>query len=292
MHISFVTNEAWPSLTTDDQLLADHLRNKGILVTASIWNDKDIDWSLFDAIVIRSTWDYHQKVDEFNAWLERLATLKRPVLNPVSILKWNLNKGYLVELHDDDKHVPPFAFCRQGSSVSLQELFETRGFTKAVVKPAVSGGSFNTWVSDALSAIEDEPKFRSMLETGDVIVQKFMDEIVEDGELSLMFFNKQYSHTILKKVKKGDFRVQSKFGGTVEKFEPAEAIIQYAGSLLADIEEPLLYARVDGVVSDGRFYLMELELIEPALFMAFDENASKNFHRALQALVPGKVTNA
>jgi glutathione synthase/RimK-type ligase-like ATP-grasp enzyme len=284
VHISFVTNEAWPSLTPDDQLLADYLRNKGVLVTASIWNDKHIDWSMFDAIILRSTWDYHQKIDEFKVWLKRLEAASRPVLNPVSIVKWNLNKGYLVELHDAEKHVPPFAFCRQNSNESLQQLFETRGFAKAVVKPAVSGGSFNTWVSDASSAIDDEPKFKAMLDTGDVIVQKFMDEIVDEGELSLMFFNKKYSHTILKRAKQGDFRVQSKFGGTVEKFEPAQEIVQYAESLLTEIKEPLLYARVDGVVSNGRFYLMELELIEPALFMEYDAKACENFYRALQAL--------
>lgn len=289
MHISFVTNEAWPSLTPDDQLLADYLRNEGVLVTASIWNDEHVDWSVFDAIALRSTWDYHHKINEFNAWLDRLAADGCPVLNPVSIVKWNLNKGYLVELQDAEKHVPPFAFCRQNSNVSLQQLFETRGFVKAVVKPAVSGGSFNTWVSDASSATDDEPKFKAMLETGDVIVQKFMDEIVDEGELSIMFFNKKYSHTILKKAKRGDFRVQSKFGGTVEKFEPTEDIIQYAASLLHDINEPLLYARVDGVVSDGRFYLMELELIEPALFMEYDAKACENFYRALQALLLRKA---
>lgn len=292
MHINFVTNDAWPSLTPDDQLLADYLGNKGVLVTASIWNDEHVDWSVSDAIILRSTWDYHQKIDDFNAWLDRLVAAGRPVLNPVSIVKWNLNKGYLVELHNAEKHVPPFAFCPQNSNVSLLELFESRGLNKAVVKPAVSGGSFNTWVSNASSVIDDEPKFKAMLGNGDVIVQKFMDEIVDEGELSLMFFNKEYSHTILKRAKKGDFRVQSKFGGTVEKFEPGEAIVQYAASLLTDIDEPLLYARVDGVVSDDRFYLMELELIEPALFMVYDADACGSFYKALKALLPGKFTNA
>ncbi len=113
-----------------------------------------------------------------------------------------------------------------------------------------------------------------------------MDGVVTNGELSLMFFDKKFSHAVIKKAKSGDFRVQAQFGGISEPVFPGEAIVKSAGALLNTIEEPLLYARVDGIIADdGNFYLMELELIEPVLFIWTDENARENFYKALQNLL-------
>ena len=119
-----------------------------------------------------------------------------------------------------------------------------------------------------------------------VIVQKFMDEIINEGELSLIFFNKQFSHAISKKPKVGDFRVQQKFGGTAEPVVPDKKIIQQAAELLNSINESLLYARVDGVVAaDDKFYLMELELIEPRLSVSSDVKACEKFYEAFLQLL-------
>lgn len=181
------------------------------------------------------------------------------------------------------KYIPPFVFCDKGSKLSLANILRSNKWSKAVIKPAVSGGAFNTWVSSA--DVEDEEQFEQMLIDGDVIVQKFMDEIVDHGELSLMFFNKVFSHAILKKTGQGDFRVQTQFGGTSKEIFPDKEIIQYASSLLDDIHEPLLFARVDGLLVDDQFYLMELELIEPALFMAKSEHTCENFYRAFTHLM-------
>jgi len=285
MHISFVTYNEKSELTPDDELLADYLRTKGISVSPAAWNDDAVDWKQYDAIVLRSTWDYHKKIDHFNVWLDKLEQLRCNVLNPVAIIKWNQNKKYLVDLINQGKHIPSFVFCAQNNYASLEEILAVTQWEKVVVKPAVSGGSFNTWVTTVSAAKSAQPEFESMLAGGDVIVQKFMNEIVGEGELSLMFFNKVFSHAVLKKASQGDFRVQSQFGGTVENVQPGDDIIQYATSLLDDIDEPLLYARVDGVVSDGQFFLMELELIEPALFMAYHPNACENFFGALETLI-------
>jgi glutathione synthase/RimK-type ligase-like ATP-grasp enzyme len=281
MHISFVTYNEKPELTADDEQLASYLRKKDISVSAAVWSDETINWAKFDVIVLRSMWDYHTKIAAFNLWLDKLEKLGCVVLNPVSVIKWNLNKKYLVDLFNAGKHVPPLQFCPQNSDANLPQLLKANNWSKAVVKPAVSGGSFNTWVV-ALSDVDlHEAKFGEMLKDGDVIVQKFMDEVPEHGELSLIFFNKIFSHAILKKAKQGDFRVQAQFGGTTEIISPNEALLQYTTSLLTDIEEPLLYARVDGILVNDSFYLMELELIEPVLFINGNETACEQFHRAL-----------
>ncbi|HEY2582103.1 MAG TPA: hypothetical protein VGI43_09855, partial [Mucilaginibacter sp.] len=128
-------------------------------------------------------------------------------------------------------------------------------------------------------------RLNDLLKTGGYLVQKFIEEITE-GELSLIFFNKVFSHAVVKKPRTGDFRVQKDHGGTVEGFYPGEKTIAEAAAFLLDIKEPLLYARVDGVIINADFYLMELELIEPALFFTKNENAPKNFYRAFTDLLP------
>jgi glutathione synthase/RimK-type ligase-like ATP-grasp enzyme len=285
MQICFVTCSKEPALTKDDLLLSRYLLNKNINVVPSIWDDITVNWQAYDAIILRSMWDYHTRIDEFNAWLDRLELLGCIVLNPVSIVKWNQNKKYLADLSPQGALLLPYYFCLQNSNIRLPDIMEINNWDKAVIKPAVSGGSFNTWTTTALSVATDEFRFVEMLQNGDVIVQKFMDEIITNGELSLMFFDKKFSHAIIKKAQPGDFRVQSQFGGTAEPAYPGESVIKKAQALLNTIDEPLLYARVDGILlNNDEFYLMELELIEPALFIGSNENACENFYRAFHNL--------
>jgi len=278
MHICFITYREQPLLTPDDHVLAAYLESKDITITAAPWNDNTVDWTIFDAIILRSAWDYHLKLAEFNAWLNRIERLGCTLLNPAPVIKWNQNKKYLLDLRDANTAIPPFVFCGQNSVARLDKIFEENKWEKAVIKPAVSCGSFNTWISSPGSALKDSPALQVMLRGGDVIVQKFVPEVLDRGELSLIFFNKHYSHSVIKKATGGDFRVQAKFGGTVHHIQPSATIINSAAGLLAAIPWPLLYARVDGVLAGHEFVIMELELIEPALFVAYDKDACKNFH--------------
>jgi len=205
MRICFVTCNDEPLLTRDDQLLTQYLLTKNIITEAVIWDDDEVDWQQFDAIVLRSMWDYHTKTDKFIAWFNRLEILACKVLNPVSLVRWNLNKKYLEDISVSGALLPPFKFCVQNSIDSLPAIMKTNGWEKAVVKPAVSGGSFNTWITTVSPTVADEQKFADMLRAGDVIVQKYMDEITTNGELSLMFFNKKFSHAVLKRARQGGF---------------------------------------------------------------------------------------
>ncbi len=283
MLLCFVTCYKYPALSPDDQLLAGYLSKRGIIVSPAIWDDPAVNWQKFDGIVLRSMWDYHTKIHEFNIWLNKLEQLGGKVLNPIEVIRWNQNKRYLVDLAAEGALVPPLQFCLKNSADTLASVMKTNGWNKAVVKPAVSGGAYNTWKTGDTET--DDQRFAEMLLQGDVIVQKFMDEITTCGEISLMFFNKKFSHAVLKRAQQGDFRVQSEFGGSVEPVYPDETVLTAAGKLLNDIAEPLLYARVDGLVlNNNEFYLMELELIEPALFMRIDQNACENFYEALLTL--------
>lgn len=281
MHICFVTYSKQENLTADDSAAAACLQAAGIFVTAVCWDDENVSWSSFDAVIIRSTWNYYLKIKEFNEWLDKLAQLGCLVLNPVSVIRLNQNKKYLVNFSESGKNIPAFKYFPQNSFVDISKILLENQWNKAVIKPAVSGGAYNTWIASKSTAAIDSARLNELLKTGDHIVQEFIEEILTEGELSLIFFNKVFSHAIIKKPKTGDFRVQTDYGGTATDFYPGEEIIVDAAAFLSHIQEPLLYARVDGVLVNNVFYLMELELIEPALFFTKNNYAPQNFYRAL-----------
>lgn len=285
MNIAFVTYKGFPDLTADDKTLAGYLAGKNIRVDTVLWDDEQVSWLQYDAIVLRSTWDYFDRVDEFDAWLQKLEQLNCRVFNPVPVMQWNKNKNYFIDFSQKGIQLPPYHYCLKNNGEKLVDILKKNNWAKAVVKPSVSGGALNTWVTELHSASADEASFAELLQNGDVIVQKFMDEIVTEGELSLVFFNKKFSHAICKRAKQGDFRVQTQFGGVATPFEPDELLLQQSLDLLKTINEPLLYARVDGIIVDGQFNLMELELIEPVLSVYSNENACENFYIALCELM-------
>lgn len=286
IHLAFATYSNLPALSADDLTLANYLSTKNIKVTAAIWDDENIDWTQFDAVIIRSTWDYFTNALAFDIWLEKLSLSGCQIMNPLSVIHWNKNKNYFNDLKSQGFNFPPYYFLEQGSIADLPQLLRNEHWQKAVIKPAVSGGAHNTWITTTASIQTDIPRLKAMLDQGDVIVQKFMDEIVTTGEISLIFFNKQFSHAVCKKAISGDFRVQEQFGGTITSITPNNHLIQQAQEILNNIPEDLLYARVDGLILDENdLCLMELELIEPSLFLSASEQACDSFYQALHQLL-------
>lgn len=286
MQVAFVTYGKEPDLTIDDKILVQYLSRKNITVSPALWDDPSMDWQKFDAIVFRSMWDYFERPAEFNQWLDKLEQLDVKVLNPLSVVKWNQNKTYFDDFLQKGIQLPPYVICSKQSNVTLKETMKDNGWSKVVVKPAISGGAYNTWTANTDTVAADELRFAELLQAGDMIVQIFVEEIITEGELSLIFFNKRFSHAICKKARRGDFRVQTQFGGTAEAIEPDKIVLRQASELLNSIAEPLLYARVDGVVADdGKFLLMELELIEPSLSVFSNNKACANFYDALIEMI-------
>lgn len=146
---------------------------------------------------------------------------------------------------------------------------------------AAPRGSTTTTQLD--TAGRDQATLVALLQDEDVMVQPFLQEIVTQGELSFIYFNGERSHVVLKKARRGDFRVQEEFLGTVEAAAPAVTLWQQADAVLAALERTPLYARVDGPVLAGQLHVLELELIEPVLFLAADEQAAARFGTAVLA---------
>ena len=267
MIFGFATSAKVPDLTDDDRLLVEVLAGRGVRVEPAIWNDDALDWEKYAAVVIRSTWDYHLHLDEFLAWLDRLEGLDVKVFNAPSLVRWNAEKGYLRDLADRGIAIVPTRWVERGEKTSLADVIRETGWSEVVVKPAVSASAHQTWRMSANEAHDREEELASMVESGRVLVQPFLEEIETEGEWSLLFYGGEYSHAVLKRPREDDFRVQQTHGGTSEVMDPSAAVIEEAHRVLEAAGQASLYARVDGCVVDGRFVLMELELIEPDLFL-------------------------
>jgi glutathione synthase/RimK-type ligase-like ATP-grasp enzyme len=232
--VALVTYDARPEPTDDDRLLADALAARGCSVHAVPWS-RPTRWSAFDAVVVRSPWDYFHRSSEFHGWLDELEAEGVTVHNEVRILRWNADKSYLRELEARDIAVIPTRWLDVGSAVTLGELRRESGWSELVVKPTVSGGAHRTWRASPDTQSTDEIRLTAMLEDGPVMVQPLVTEVERDGEWSLVFFAGAYSHAILKRPRSGDFRVQREHGGTLETATPAASVIAAAERALAAI---------------------------------------------------------
>lgn len=280
MKIGIVTCSDYPQLTEPEKPLIALLANHEIKAEPLIWNDTSIDWKKFDCLLLRSIWDYHLHVEGFFKWLKTLEEIQVRTLNSLSVVNWNRHKFYLREMERKGVKIIPTLFIDKTTDFSLAEL-KGKGWEQAVIKPAVSANSFLTESFSLTEITTIEKKFHSLAIERDFLVQSFMPEVQSSGEVSLVFFDKQYSHAVVKLPAQGDFRVQEEHGGKTISFNPTPSVIDTATNILSWIQEDLLYARVDGVIRDGEFILMELELIEPELFFHFDKESTKRFVEAV-----------
>lgn len=256
------------------------LQQKGLDITAVVWDDPTVDWTQYDVALLKTPWDYHEKIDAFKAWLDKIASLNVRLLNDYHTVRWNLDKHYLKDITAAGFDVIPSLFLDRGWNDDLLPLFEQLHTTDIIIKPCVSGGSKNTIIVSKANAAISRDQVVALLATSDYIVQPLMTE-VQNGEWSFTFFNGRYSHTILKKPKAGDFRVQQIYGGTIETLYPTQEEIAHAATYVARFAKDCLYARVDGLMVNGHFVLMELELIEPYLYLSYGAQAMENYYEAI-----------
>lgn len=281
MNIAFVTSAAHPDLTPDDQIAVAQLEKRRARVAAAIWNDPSVDWAAFDAIIVRSTWDYHHRAAEFRAWIDALDTAGAPMWNPPAVLRWNMEKTYLRDLERAGVSIVPTEWLEKGTSPDLGGLLAERGWMDAVVKPVISAAATRTWRVSHDTVLDVGVQFAESLDAGDVMVQPFIPEIQTRGEWSLMFIDGDFSHAVRKMPTEGDFRVQTGFGGRSITDQPDGEVIRAARRVLDVAPSPWLYARVDGIETDAGFVLLELEMLEPALFFSHTTSGAARFAEAV-----------
>jgi glutathione synthase/RimK-type ligase-like ATP-grasp enzyme len=282
LRLAVATCDAIPGIHADDAPLHAALAARGVDAVPCIWSDPAIDWASFDAVLIRTTWDYFQRYAEFMAWLDRLPV---PTINDRALLRWNSNKRYFLDLRRRgiDTVVMQLVPGKRLGQFHDSMMLACEGW-EVVVKPTISGGAWHT-----LRGVIGDPEFAAAVARlpveFDYLAQNFMPEVMTEGEWSLLYFDREFSHAVLKRPASGDFRVQAQFGGSEEARDPGPDILASADFVLraaAACGYPdHAYARVDGVVVGGRFMLMELEMIEPHLFFAHRPAAAQRLAEGL-----------
>ncbi|WP_231491935.1 RimK family alpha-L-glutamate ligase [Pedobacter sp. Leaf170] len=290
MNIALITYEdkgAYdsPTVESEDEKLLLFLKGKGLNIEMVIWNDKNINWENYELAILKSPWDYFDLYEEFKTWLNLLEEKNIRLLNPIDVVRWNADKHYLREIESAGLNITPSIFITKGEEINLNIFFEKFITDKLIVKPCISGGAKNTFKVTIDNVEEINQKLRLLIQKEDFIIQPFLPEILENGEWSFIFFNGVYSHTLVKKAKPGDFRVQPAHGGSVHLQNPDKGLIEIAAEYVKLFAKNCLYARVDGTFVNNKFLLMELELIEPFLFLNTSTQNYEHYYNALKAMI-------
>ena len=285
--VVFIVDDRTVGLTPDDAVLADAVRRRGLSVRPVVWSSS-FSFAVDDVVLIRSPYDYVERPAEFRSWLDHLDGCGATVLNPTSLLRWNMHKGYLDDLAARGVAVVPTEVLAQGSTRSLAAALADRGWSRSVVKPAI-GASARQTISvdgaDPASLERGEAHVRRLVVGEDVLVQPFVASIRTDGEVSVVVIGGEITHAVLKQPTADEWRVQSEFGGAAVRVPVTAEHERVVASVLDAVDGVPTSARVDLVGIDGELHLMELELIEPELFFRIVPEAADRFADRLADLV-------
>ena len=277
--VTLVTYEDGPEISADDALLVDALHRRGLTTRAAVWSDPSVDWVRSRVTIIRSSWDYFHRPDEFTAWLAAIDQLTR-VINPAETLLWNMDKRYLQELEAGGLRIVPTIFAEEADA----ELAGRRlASTDVVIKPTISGAAFGTRRFDLksdLAAASDH--LAAMIRRGGAMVQPYLPAVAGEGERSLVFLAGQFSHAYVKRPFGGMAGTDSR---PTIPHEPTSDEIAFAFSVLKTSGKVVHYARVDIIPDVAGPMLMELELIEPALFFSVRAESADLLAGEIAALV-------
>ncbi|HAT1767220.1 TPA: RimK family alpha-L-glutamate ligase [Legionella pneumophila] len=262
------------NVLTEDRLLTEALEQKGLKVKRTHWDNRQYNWSETRYALFRATWDYFHRYDEFHLWLNDCSK-RIQFINPISIIQWNIDKHYLSDMQQKGINIPPTLFLKRGRLNILNNLMKESGWKKAILKPAIAGGARHTYLFDQDSTDHYQDVFESLISNESMLLQEFQENIVNKGEVSFMVFGGRYSHSILKKAKSGDFRVQDDFGGTVHPYEASQEEREFVENVIAQCDELPVYARVDVMWdNNNKLCLSELEMIEPELWFRESSQAA------------------
>ena len=281
MEVAFITASHLASLYEDDRLAATGLMERGLTVTPVIWNTATPEQlSEFDAVVMRTPWDWFQRRDEFRGFLARLRKVRTPVFNSPLVLNGFADKQYLPALARRGVPVVQTFVLEQGELEHIPEMMDEHGWSEAVLKPAFTACACDTYRFARHRAAEAVADAVSLDATERWLVQPYIPEILQ-GELSFVFFDGLFSHAVKKIPPPGEWRVQELHGGLIEPIDVGPELVSQAASIFNAAVSGTLYGRVDGVLVDGRLTLMELELVEPELYFRFEPRAAARFADAL-----------
>ena len=288
-HCAILTMDNLSDFECYDNLLDQPLANLGWQTQLVSWRCQEVNWQQFEAVIIRSPWDYQDDAAAFTSVLEAIDNSDARLLNSLATVRWNIDKIYLESLFEHGVSIVPTLWQSNFVASDLDSFFSHFNCQQLVIKPRISANADNTFWLKQASAQQSIAALETIFSSSDFMVQPFIESVIEEGEFSLFYFNGCYSHAILKTPKADDFRVQEEHGGRLQAITPEKALLAQAENTLAEITtltgEMPLYARVDFVRINNddtkpAFALMEAELIEPSLYFNMDDKAAQRFANA------------
>ena len=277
---AILTMDSLDEFEVYDYLLDQPLSVLGWQTQLVSWRDQQVNWNYFDAVIIRSPWDYQ---DDAKGFLKVLAAIEQSsahLENSLAIVRWNIDKIYIQELTEKQVKIVPTLWQEGFCEDRLTTYFTHFDVEQIILKPRISANADNTFWLHKHNYQEHLAELKLAFSARAFMVQPFMESILNEGEYSLFYFNGQYSHAILKIPKNNDFRVQEEHGGRLISVEPENKLIIQAEKTLVALAEVPLYARLDFVRYQQSFALMEAELIEPSLYFNMDKNSAARFANA------------
>lgn len=270
--IALITCEDLTGFVTDEHHLETALKKREIAFDWIPWRQKT-NWDEYGAAIVRTPWDYAKCPQEFLSQMKMIADSSCRLLNSFEILKWNADKTYLRDLAEKGVRIIPTLWSTLESFDQVKGFFEALESPQIVIKPQIGAGGVNTFLLG-----QDEPLDASVNELLNcpIMVQPFMKQVQKEGEYSAHYFNKKFSHCILKTPKQGEFKSQEEYGSQINVVDLTEGQKNFCKTVLDKICEPWLFARVDFINSeDGHPCLIELELIEPSLYFRYKEGSAE-----------------
>lgn len=278
--ISLALCTDWPEPTVSDIRFVDALRDEGATVRWAPWTAED--QSVFrtaDLVMLRGTWDYHRRLEEYRGWLQGLSAAGVRVANPVGLVEWNLDKAYLDSLAASGIRTPGQAVLPLDRQ-AVADLMDERGWREAVVKPTAgaSGHGVRLVAREGIDALW--PEIAESVAPHRLLVQEFIGAVRTSGQISFIFFDGVFSHAAQLIPRAGEFRINSAFQPEKRAYRPAPGALAQAAHVLEQLPQSPLYARIDGIFDGPDFVLLETEVNEPGLFLDLDPEAARRFAAA------------
>ena len=283
---AFLTMEDTDGWAIDADLAFAPLAELGWQCEWRRWREAAADWDDFDAVYIAATWDYPDDPCAFLEILERIDRSAAMLVNPLELVRWNIPKTYLRDLEERGAAIVPSRWYRRSDECALDDEFDAFGADRLIVKPVVSTNAHNTFALERDTEPSIREEIAQVFAERPFVVQPFMAAIQSEGEYSLFYIGDALSHAIRKVPKPDDFRVQEEHGAALQRVAPDADLCRVAGHVMGLLEPAPLYARCDFVRdAAGTYRVMELELIEPSLYLRMDEDAPMRFAHAFDRYV-------
>ena len=278
--VAYLTMADMGDFVSDFELSFEPMRSLGWEVVTVDWHSEP-DWNEFDAVYICTPWDYPQHVVEFEAVLESIESSRAWLCNDLATVRWNLEKTYMRDIAARGDDIVPSLWFDQFDAADVPGYFSRHGVDRVVIKPTIGANAKDTFVLTNPVNERLLQELRTTFAGRAFFVQPFIENIQSEGEYSLFFFDGEYSHAIQKIPRPGDFRVQEEHGADIAPVLPPGDLLVTATTVFSHLEPMPVYGRGDWVRGpDGRFLLMELELIEPSLYLRTDRGAAARFAHA------------